>query len=195
MNCPIAIGLTKSRQPSFTSIDLALMLPFEADSSDSFRCPAVFGHICMCALFSRVAIYESFLGLAGGSPVCALSCRSLGARNSSEYRALHVVSAHPLARLLFSPQQTGRQRPVLFMLLAGALTGVAFMFKQVAIVNWLLISCSLSGIRSGRKADGALQFHSPPGQATGLLTVLGFVVLYFFAPRWIARFCRECLHT
>ena len=66
------------------------------------------------------------------------------------------------------------------MLLAGALTGVALMFKQVAIVNWLLITALYPVfVRGENRWRATISFAA--WSAMGLLTVLGFVVLYFFA--------------
>ena len=140
------------------------MLPFEPIRAIHFVA-LLFSATSACALFFLGLRFMSrFWAWLASSPVCALSRRSIGARNSSEYGALHVVSAHPLADCFCHRSKQADKATVLFMVLAGALTGVAFMFKQVAIVNWLLLTASLSGIRIREKTDGALQFHSPLGQ-------------------------------
>jgi 4-amino-4-deoxy-L-arabinose transferase-like glycosyltransferase len=68
---------------------------------------------------------------------------------------------------------------VLFMVLAGALTGIAVMFKQVAVVNWFLLA-GLYPVFAPREKRwrGAVSFIA--WSATGLLTVLALVLLYFW---------------
>ena len=133
----------------------------------------------MCALFSRIAIYEPFLGLAGGSPVCALSRRSIGARNSSEHGALHVVSAHPLADCFC---HRGKQADKdCFVYVARRRIDGSRLYVQAGGDRELAPNYrTLSGIRSERNRwRAAISFAAWSG--TGLLAVLGFVVLYFFA--------------
>ena len=85
-----------------------------------------------------------------------------------------------LSQIAFVTAVNRQTKTVLFMLLAGALTGVAFMFKQVAIVNWLLIIALYPVfVRGENRWRAAISFAAWSG--TGLLAVLGFVVLYFFA--------------
>jgi hypothetical protein len=68
---------------------------------------------------------------------------------------------------------------VLFMVLAGALTGIAVMFKQVAVVNWCLL-VALYPVFAPREKRwrGAVSFIA--WSAMGLLNVLALVVLYFW---------------
>ena len=68
---------------------------------------------------------------------------------------------------------------VLFMALAGALTGTAVMFKQVAVVNWFLL-VALYPVFAPREKRwrGTVSFIAC--SATGLLTVLALVVFYFW---------------
>ena len=68
-----------------------------------------------------------------------------------------------LSQIAFVTAANTQKKTVLFMVLAGALTGVALMFKQVAIVNWLLCPRFIR-YSFGEKTDGGLQFHSPLGQ-------------------------------
>ena len=85
-----------------------------------------------------------------------------------------------LSQIAFVTAVNRQKKTVLFMLLAGALAGFALMFKQVAIVNWLLmIALYPIFVRKEDRLRASVSFVA--WSATGLLTVLGFVVLYFFA--------------
>lgn len=91
-----------------------------------------------------------------------------------------MLSPLILSQIAFVTAVNRQTKTVLFMLLAGALTGVAFMFKQVAIVNWLLMTALYPVfIRGENRWRAAISFAAWSG--TGLLAVLGVVVLYFFA--------------
>jgi hypothetical protein len=68
---------------------------------------------------------------------------------------------------------------VSLMALAGALTGIAAMFKQVAIVNWFLLAALYTIFTGGKtRWRGAISFAA--WSAAGLLAVVGFVAFYFW---------------
>jgi hypothetical protein len=70
------------------------------------------------------------------------------------------------------------KRTVLFMILAGALTGVAITFKQVAAVNWFFLVGLYPVFVAGKERwRSALAFVI--WSAAGVIAVLGFVALYF----------------
>ena len=147
----------------------------------------------MCALFSWTAIYEPFLGVGGGSPVCALSRRSIGARNSSEHGALHVVPAHPLADCFCD---RGKQADKdCFVYVARRRSDGSRLDVQAGGDRELApYHRTLSGIRPGRKQMARYNFirrlvGDGPANSIGLR---GSVLL---RPWWLARFCGECLHT
>ena len=52
MNCRIVIGLTKNAS-RFLRLSIRVNAAVRTYSSDSLRCDAVFGRICMCDLFPR----------------------------------------------------------------------------------------------------------------------------------------------
>src|SRR6266542_3028308 len=83
------------------------------------------------------------------------------------------------SQIVFFTAATKNRRDVLSMTLAGALIGIAFMFKQVAIVNWLLLIAIypifIRGKNGWRRAAPFVAWS-----AMGLLTVVGLVVLYFW---------------
>ena len=101
MNCPIAIGSTKNLQQSFYVYRSGVKPALRSCSRDSLCWVAIFGRICLRALFPRTPIHRSLLGLSGGSAFCAPELRSLGARNRRQYRALYVMSAHPFTNCVF----------------------------------------------------------------------------------------------
>src|SRR5262249_61093461 len=84
-----------------------------------------------------------------------------------------------LSQSAFFTAAAKNQRDQWLMLLAGALIGIAFMFKQVAIVNWLLL-IAMYPIFTRRKyrCRGAVAFFAC--SAIVLLRVAALVVLYFW---------------
>jgi hypothetical protein len=84
-----------------------------------------------------------------------------------------------LSQIAFLAAAAKNRRNVLLMVLAGALTGIACMFKQVAIVNWFLLA-ALYSVFAGKEKRwrGAVSFVA--WSAAGLLTVVGLVALYFW---------------
>jgi hypothetical protein len=92
---------------------------------------------------------------------------------------LFMVCLLILSQIAFLTATVRSQCSVLFMVLAGALTGVAVMFKQVAIVNWLFMVALYPVFTCREKRClGAISFAAR--SATGLLAVMGLVVLYFW---------------
>ena len=84
-----------------------------------------------------------------------------------------------LSQIAFVSAASRRDGNVLLIVLAGALSGIACMFKQVAIVNWFLMAALYPVLAIGQKRwRNAVWFVL--WSATGLLTVLGLVVLYFW---------------
>jgi hypothetical protein len=83
------------------------------------------------------------------------------------------------SQIAFAAAAAKNQRNVSLMVLAGALTGIACMFKQVAIVNWFFMAALYPIFAGGQKRwRGAVSFGA--WSATGLLSVVGLVVLYFW---------------
>jgi hypothetical protein len=84
-----------------------------------------------------------------------------------------------LSQIAFVASTTRSRRSVPFMVLAGALTGAALMFKQVAIVNWLFMA-ALYPVFAGREKRWLRAVSFAAWSATGVLAVTGLVVLYFW---------------
>src|SRR6266550_7876831 len=99
------VALPRLGRPKTTSYFLCLSSrvepPLGTYSRDSFSGVDICGGLLVRALFPRPASHGAFLGMAGGSAFCASKRRSVGARNSREYRTLYVMSAHLCANRLF----------------------------------------------------------------------------------------------
>jgi 4-amino-4-deoxy-L-arabinose transferase-like glycosyltransferase len=92
-----------------------------------------------------------------------------------------------LSQIALISAASRNDRKVLFIVLAGALTGIACMFKQVAIVNWLFMAALYPILAGGQKRwRAALSFGV--WATTGLLAVVGFVVLYFWSQGGLHEF-------
>ena len=158
---------------------LALMLPFEPIRAIHFVA-LLFSATSACALFF---LGLRFMGrfwawLAGA--LFALLAVDPFVQGTAANTELFMLCPLILSQIAFVTAANRQKKTVLFMLLAGALTGVAFMFKQVAIVNWLLmIALYPIFVREEDRLRASISFAA--WSATGLSTVVGFVVLYFFA--------------
>jgi 4-amino-4-deoxy-L-arabinose transferase-like glycosyltransferase len=158
---------------------LALMLPFDPIRAIHFVA-LLFSATSACALFF---LGLRFMGrfwawLAGA--LFALLAVDPFVQGTAANTELFMLCPLILSQIAFVRAANRQKKAVLFMLLAGVLAGVAFMFKQVAIVNWLLmIALYPIFVREEDRLRAAISFAA--WSAMGLLTVLGFVVLYFFA--------------
>ena len=158
---------------------LALMLPFEPIRAIHFVA-LLFSATSACALFFLGLRFVSRFWAWLAAALFALLAADPLVQGTAANTELFMLCPLILSQIAFVTAVNRQTKTVLFMLLAGALTGVAFMFKQVAIVNWLLITALFPVfVRGGNRWCATISFAAWSG--TGLLAVLGFVVLYFFA--------------
>lgn len=157
---------------------LALMLPFEPIRAIHFVA-LLFSATSACALFFLgLRFMGRFWAWLAGALFALLAIDPL-VQGTAANTELFMLCPLILSQIAFVTAVNRQTKTVLFMLLAGALTGVAVMFKQVAIVNWLLmIGLYPIFVRGENRWRTAISFAA--WSATGLLVVLGFVVLYFF---------------
>ena len=158
---------------------LALMLPVDPVRAIHFVA-MLFSATSACALFFLGLRFMSrFWAWLAGALFALLAADPL-VQGTAANTELFMLCPLILSQTAFVAAVTKQRKNVLFMLLAGALTGVAAMFKQVAIVNWfLMIALCPIFLRRENRRRVALSFVG--WSATGLLTVFGVVVLYFFA--------------
>ncbi len=158
---------------------LALMLPFEPIRAIHFVA-LLFSATSACALFYLGLRFMSRFWAWLAAAVFALLTADPLVQGTAANTELFMLCPLILSQIAFVTAANRQTKKVLFMLLAGALTGVALMFKQVAIVNWLLlIALYPVFVRGENRWRAAISFAAWSG--TGLLAVLGLVVLYFFA--------------
>jgi 4-amino-4-deoxy-L-arabinose transferase-like glycosyltransferase len=165
---------------------LALMLPFEPIRAIHFVA-LLFSATSACALFFLGLRFMSrFWAWLAGALFALLAADPL-IQGTAANTELFMLCPLILSQIAFVTAINRQKKTVFFTLLAGALTGVAFMFKQVAIVNWLLmIGLYPIFVRGENRWRAAISFAA--WSATGLLAVLGFVVLYFFAHGGLRNF-------
>ena len=158
---------------------LALMLPFGPIRAIHFVA-LLFSATSACALFFLGLRFMSrFWAWLAGALFALLTIDPL-IQGTAANTELFMLCPLILSQIAFVTAANRQKKTVLFMLLAGALTGLAVMFKQVAIVNWLLmIGLYPVFVRGENRWRATISFAAWSG--TGLLAVLGFVVLYFFA--------------
>src|SRR4029077_9596804 len=114
-----------------------------------------------------------------GAALFALLCSDPLVQGTAANTELFMLCPLILSLIAFLAAAAKTKPGVLFMVLAGALTGIAVMFKQVAVVNWFLL-VALYPVFAPREKRwrGAVSFIA--WSATGLLTVLALVLLYFW---------------
>jgi 4-amino-4-deoxy-L-arabinose transferase-like glycosyltransferase len=164
----------------------ALILPLEPIRSIHFVA-LLFSATSACALF--------FLGLRFMGPFCAWLGAALFALLSSDplvqgtaaNTELFMLCPLILSLIAFLAAAAKTKPSILFMVLAGALTGMAVMFKQVAVVNWFLL-IALYPVFAPREKRWREAVSFIGWSATGLLTVLALVVLYFWRRGGLTEF-------
>jgi len=157
---------------------LALSLPLEPVRAVHFV-GLLFAAGSSCALF--------FLGLRFLSRFWAWMAAALFAvlaadpliQGTAANTELFMLLPLILSQIALFRAASNSPRKFLFMILAGALTGVAITFKQVAAVNWFLLVGLYPVFVAGKERwRGALAFAI--WSAVGVIAVLGFVALYFW---------------
>ena len=156
----------------------ALSLPFEPVRAIHLV-GLLFVVASTCALFFLgLRFVEPFWAWLGAALFALLSADPLveGTAANTELFMLCPLIFSVVAFLAAAAKTKPR---VSFVALAGALTGIAVMFKQVAIVNWFF----LAGLypvfaRAEKRWRGTVSFAG--WSAAGLLTILGLVFLYFW---------------
>ena len=157
---------------------LALSLPLEPVRAVHFV-GLLFSAAASCALFFiGLRFMSRFWAWIAAALFAVLATDPLiqgQAANTELFMLLPLI----LSQVALLRAASNSKRTVLFMILAGALTGVAITFKQVAAVNWFfLVGLYPFFVAAKERWRGALAFVI--WSATGMIAVLGFVALYFW---------------
>lgn len=157
---------------------LALSLPLEPVRAVHFV-GLLFSAAASCALFViGLRFMSRFWAWIAAALFAVLATDPLiqgQAANTELFMLLPLI----LSQVALLRAASNSKRTVLFMILAGALTGVAITFKQVAAVNWFfLVGLYPFFVAAKERWRGALAFVI--WSATGMIAVLGFVALYFW---------------
>src|SRR6266513_6552408 len=157
---------------------LALSLPFEPVRAIHFI-GLVFAAASTCALFFLGLRFMDRLWAWLGAALFALLSADPLVQGTAANTELFMLCPLIFSQIMFLAVVAKNHRNVSLMVLAGMLTGIACMFKQVAIVNWFLLA-ALYPIFAPREKRwrGTVSFIA--WSATGLLVVLGLVVLHFW---------------
>src|SRR5438105_489129 len=157
---------------------LALMLPFEPIRAIHFVA-LLFSATSACALFFLGLRFMSRFWAWVAAALFALLAADPLVQGTAANTELFMLCPLIFSQIAFFAAAAKHQRNISFMVLAGALTGIAFMFKQVAIVNWFFLAAPYPAFVGGEKRwRGAISFVA--WSAMGLLVVLGLVALYFW---------------
>jgi len=157
---------------------LALSLPFEPVRAIHFVA-LIFAAASTCALFFLgLRLTGRFWAWLGAALFALLGADPL-VQGTAANTELFMLCPLIFSQTAFFTAAAKNPRNILFMVLAGALTGIACMFKQVAIVNWFLLAAAYPIFTRGEKRwRDAISFIG--WSAAGLLMVLGAVLLYFW---------------
>jgi hypothetical protein len=157
---------------------IALSLPF--DPVRSIHIVALlFSAASVCALFFLgLRFLGRFWAWLGAALFALLSSDPLmqGTAANTEIFMLCPLIVSQIAFITGAEKSRGATR---FMVLAGALTGIACLFKQVANVNWFLLVALYPFFADAQKRSRASVLFVV-WSTTGVLAVLGFVLLYFW---------------
>jgi 4-amino-4-deoxy-L-arabinose transferase-like glycosyltransferase len=157
---------------------LALSLPLEPVRATHFV-GLLFAAASSCALFLLgLRFMSQFWAWIAAALFAVLAADPLvqgTAANTELFMLLPLI----LSQIALLRAASNSQRNVLFMILAGALTGIAITFKQVAAVNWFFLVGLYPVFVAGKERwRGALAFVI--WSAAGVIAVLGFAALYFW---------------
>jgi hypothetical protein len=162
----------------FYAYRFALMLPFEPIRAIHFV-GLLSAVVSTCGLFFLGRQFMSLFWAWMGAALFAFLAADPLAEGTAANTEVFMVCLLIFSQIAFLTAARKNRGKVLFMVLAGALTGIACMFKQVAIVNWFFLSAVYPIFAGGEKRRrGAVSFLA--WSATGLLTVVGLVVFYFW---------------
>lgn len=156
----------------------ALDLPFEPVRAIHFV-GLLFAAASTCALFFLGLRFMDRLWAWLGATLFAILSADPTVQGTAANTELFMVCPLIFSQIAFLTATVRNRRRVPFMVLAGALTGAAVMFKQVAIVNWLFMA-ALYPVFASREKRWLRTVSFAAWSATGLLAVMGLVVLYFW---------------
>ena len=162
----------------FYTYRLALSLPFEPVRAIHFV-GLVFAAASTCALFFLGLRFMDRLWAWLGAALFALLSADPLVQGTAANTELFMLCPLIFSQIMFLAVVAKNHRNVSLMVLAGMLTGIACMFKQVAIVNWFLLA-ALYPIFAGREKRWRRAVSFVVWSAAGLLSVVGLVVLYFW---------------
>jgi hypothetical protein len=156
----------------------ALSLPFEPIRAIHFV-GLVFAAASTCGLFFLgLRFMGRFWAWLGAAIFAFLGADPL-VQGTAANTELFMLCPLIFSQIAFLAAAAKNDRNVSLMLLTGALTGIACMFKQVAIVNWfLLVLLYPIFLRKEERWRRAVSFVV--WSAAGLLVVIGLVILYFW---------------
>lgn len=156
----------------------ALSLPFEPVRAIHFV-GLLFAAASTCALFFLgLRFMDRFWAWVGAALFAVLSTDPL-VEGTAANTELFLLCPLIFSQIAFLSTAAKSRHNVLLMLLVGVLSGIAFMFKQVAILNWLFLAVLYPIFASKENRwRGAVRFVF--WSAAGLLSVVGLVVLYFW---------------
>ncbi len=156
----------------------ALSLPF--DPIRSIHIVALlFSAASVCALFSLGLRFMGHFGAWLGAALFALLSADPLMQGTAANTEIFMLCPLILSQIAFITGAEKSRGAARFMLLAGVLTGIACTFKQVAMVNWFLLVALYPFFADAQKRWRASVLFVV-WSTTGLLAVLGFVLLYFW---------------
>ncbi|MFZ0828172.1 MAG: glycosyltransferase family 39 protein [Verrucomicrobiia bacterium] len=162
----------------FWTYDLALQLPFDPIRS-------VHGLALVWAAASAGALFflaRRFLKppwAAGAAALFAILSADPLVQGTAANTELFMLLPLILSQLAFLSAAKNNQRRILLLILAGALTGIAVAFKQVAAVNWLF-QLALWPVLVGGEKRMRTTLSFAGWSAAGIAVVWGFIAIYFF---------------
>jgi Dolichyl-phosphate-mannose-protein mannosyltransferase len=156
---------------------LALSLPFEPIRAVHLM-GLVFSAASACALFFLASRFMKRFWATIAAVLFAILSADPLAEGTTANTELFMLLPLILSQIALLSAVSENVRRIPLALSAGALTGIAVAFKQVAIVNWplLLFSCWLFAAGAGRLRK---TLHFTAWSAVGAAAIWGFIGSYF----------------
>jgi hypothetical protein len=170
----------------FWTYELALNLPLE-----SVRAVHLLGLLWTAASAGALFLLAIRFMKAPWAMAAAMLFALLSAQPSLEGTAanteLFLLLPLILSQIAFFRATEAEKRGILFMMLAGALTGLAAAFKQVAAVNWFFLLAMYPVFRTGeRRLRQTVSFGVWSAAGAGM--VWGVIAAYFYLRHGLAEF-------
>ena len=140
-----------------------------------------------CALFLLASRFMKPFWAAGAAVLLGLLSAGPSMEGTAANTEVFMLLPLILSQIVFFRASTADRRGILFMIMAGALTGVAAAFKQVAMVNWFfLVAIHPVFVAGKNRLRQTVSFAV--WSAAGVTFIWSIITAFFFLRHGLADF-------